>query len=137
MEDDKLKSLFCDYQPRLTSDKDFMASLGKQLMTVDLVKSQLKNRQRSRRIAAVAAVATGFVMGVISTLCYPILADFIHSAAMSSSAMTANLIETYGNISIWIPICVITMAASYVAYDITFLTTANQNSFDRQHQLIP
>lgn len=135
MEDDKLKSLFCDYQPRLTSDNDFMANLGKQLMTVDLVKSQLKNQQRSRRFAALAAVATGFVMGVISTLYYPILTEFIHSAAMSSSAVIANLIETYGDVSIWIPICVITMAASYVAYDITLLATAHRNTFDRQHPI--
>lgn len=75
MDDDKIKDLFNDYKPELTSSFHFMSNLQKNLDAVEIVKSQnLALKKRNRRAIAIAAT-TGFVMGVIFMLAFQFFGD--------------------------------------------------------------
>lgn len=77
MEDDKLRSLFADFQPELSSDRQFMSCLERNMESVEIVKRRMaKMRARNRRAIAVAAVV-GFVVGFVFSLALPYLSSLV------------------------------------------------------------
>lgn len=77
MEDDKLKSLFADFQPELSSDRQFMSCLERNMESVEIVKRRMAEmRARNRRAIAVAAVV-GFVVGFLFSLALPYLSGLV------------------------------------------------------------
>ena len=64
MEEDKLKSLFAEFQPELSSDSLFMNRLERNMESVEIVKRRVEEmRARNRRAIAVAAIV-GFIVVV-------------------------------------------------------------------------
>lgn len=77
MEDDKLKNLFADYSPELSSDFQFIKKLEQNIEAVEIVK-QHTSRVRSRNIKAVAIAAfVGFIVGFLFSLSLPYLANAV------------------------------------------------------------
>lgn len=77
MEDDKLRSLFADFQPELSSDRQFMSCLERNMESVEIVKRRMAEmRARNRRAIAVAAVV-GFVVGFLFSLALPYLSGLV------------------------------------------------------------
>lgn len=77
MEDDKLKSLFADFQPELSSDSLFMNRLERNMESVEIVKRRMEEmRARNRRAVAVAAIV-GFVVGFLFSLTLPYLSGLV------------------------------------------------------------
>lgn len=77
MEDDKLRSLFADFQPELSSDHQFMSCLERNMESVEIVKRRMSEmRARNRRAIAVAAVV-GFVVGFLFSLALPYLSGLV------------------------------------------------------------
>lgn len=77
MEDDKLRSLFADFQPELSSDRQFMSCLERNMESVEIVKRRMAEmRARNRRAIAVAAVV-GFVVGFVFSLALPYLSGLV------------------------------------------------------------
>lgn len=77
MEDDKLRSLFADFQPELSSDRQFMSCLMQNMESVEIVKRRMAEmRARNRRAIAVAAVV-GFVVGFLFSLALPYLSGLV------------------------------------------------------------
>lgn len=77
MEDDKLKALFADFQPELSSDSLFMNRLERNMESVEIVKRRMEEmRARNRRAVAVAAIV-GFVVGFLFSLTLPYLSDLV------------------------------------------------------------
>lgn len=77
MEDDKLKSLFADFQPELSSDSMFMNRLERNMESVEIVKRRMEEmRARNRRAVAVAAIV-GFVVGFLFSLTLPYLSGVV------------------------------------------------------------
>lgn len=77
MEDDKLKSLFADFQPELSSDSLFMNRLERNMESVEIVKRRMEEmRTRNRRAVAVAAIV-GFVVGFLFSLMLPYLSGLV------------------------------------------------------------
>lgn len=77
MEEDKLKSLFADFQPELSSDRQFMSCLERNMESVEIVKRRMAEmRARNRRAIAVAAVV-GFVVGFLFSLALPYLSGLV------------------------------------------------------------
>lgn len=77
MEDDKIKSLFQNFEPELSSDLNFMARLQRSMDAVELVKQRNAALQKRNKLAMLIAGAFGFVLGIISTLLFPVLAGLI------------------------------------------------------------
>lgn len=77
MEEDKLKSLFAEFRPELSSDRQFMSCLERNMESVEIVKRRMAEmRARNRRANAVAAVV-GFVVGFLFSLALPYLSGLV------------------------------------------------------------
>ena len=77
MEEDKLKSLFAEFRPELSSDRQFMNRLTRNMESVEIVKRRMAEmRARNRRAIAVAAVV-GFVVGFVFSLALPYLSGLV------------------------------------------------------------
>lgn len=77
MEDDKLKSLFSNFEPELSSDSLFMNNLQHNLNSVEIVKQHTAEiRSRSKKAIAIAALV-GFIVGFLFSLLLPYLIDAV------------------------------------------------------------
>ena len=77
MEDDKIKSLFSNFDPELSSDFQFMNTLRRSLNSVEIIKRHTAEvRARNRKAVAIAAFA-GFIVGFLFSLSLPYLNDAI------------------------------------------------------------
>ncbi|MDE5924794.1 MAG: hypothetical protein K2G75_05665 [Muribaculaceae bacterium] len=83
MEDDKLKSLFSDFDPELSSDFSFMNKLERNLNSVELIKRHASEVRSRCRKAVVIAAFVGFIVGYLFSLTLPYL-----SAAVSTWQLT-------------------------------------------------
>lgn len=77
MDDDKLKSLFSDFEPELSSDIQFMTKLQRSLNSVEIIKQHTAEvRSRSKKAVAIAAVV-GFIVGFLFSLSLPYLGEAV------------------------------------------------------------
>lgn len=66
MEDDKLKFLFTNFEPELSSDFKFMNKLERNLNSVEIIKRHTAEvRSRNKKAVAIAAFA-GFIVGFVN-----------------------------------------------------------------------
>ncbi len=72
MKEDKIKEIFDDFQPELTSSLQFMNKLQKNMEAVEIVKRHNATVRKRNLIAVVVAAASGLLMGVILTLLYSV-----------------------------------------------------------------
>lgn len=79
MEDDKIRDLFLSFNPDISTDTLFLSKLKKNMEAVELVKQHTELMRRRSRIAVCVAALTGFVMGVILTLLFPLIGDAVTS----------------------------------------------------------
>lgn len=77
MDDDKLKSLFSDFEPELSSDIQFMTKLQRSLNSVEIIKQHTAEiRSRNKKAVAIAAVV-GFIVGFLFSLSLPYLGEAV------------------------------------------------------------
>lgn len=73
MEDEKIRSLFTDFEPELSSDFMFMNKLQQSLDSVEIVRQHTAElRSRNKKAVAIAA-AVGFIVGFLFSLSLPYL----------------------------------------------------------------
>lgn len=73
MEYDKIKDLFTDFNPELSSDAQFMSRLQRNMEMAELVKRQSAVFRKRNKTAVVVAALSGFVVGVLMTMIFSIL----------------------------------------------------------------
>jgi hypothetical protein len=83
MEDDKLRNLFNDFQPELSSSSQFMTKLQKNMEMVEILKQHDIALKKRNKLAVVIAAASGFVMGVILTLLFPLIGNWVSTVSVS------------------------------------------------------
>jgi|GEM_PF-725497 len=132
MEEKDLTSLFASYNPQISSDSEFMSRMRRNLRAVNMVREQTAAMHRKNRLAMAIASVTGFISGVIFTLCYPYIAAFL-SSLVKAGTTAALLYNNYGNVAVWSIICCATALLSYSAYDITLLATMKRTKGIRIH----
>ncbi len=114
--EDKFSALFSDYNPDLSPDSQFMERLERNLRAVESVKSQIAGMRRKNRLAVIVAAVTGFVCGILSTLCFPYLSElFVGSLSMIPADC--------GSMMAWGVIAVMVGVMTFAAYDITLIAT--------------
>ena len=90
MEDDKLKSLFSNFEPELSSDFLFMNKLQRNLNSVELIKQHTAEvRSRSRKAVAIAAIV-GFIVGFLFSLSLPYLTDAVSNWQLTLPSESVN-----------------------------------------------
>lgn len=60
MEDDKLKSLFSDFNPTLFSDFQFMKAFEEKMRSVEIIKEHTAQVRKRYKYAAAIAAVVGF-----------------------------------------------------------------------------
>lgn len=81
MEDKDIQQLFQAYQPKLSSEREFMSTVTASMRKVEFLKRQQEAVRRQNRIAVAVAAVTGFVAGVVFMLLMPYISAFIDSVA--------------------------------------------------------
>lgn len=118
MEDDKLKSLFAEFQPELSSDRQFMSCLERNMESVEIVKRRMaETRARNRRAVTVAAVV-GFVVGFLFSLTLPYLSGVVAGwqLTLPEESVTSVLADWFAVIS-WVVIGAVAVTAAINTYD--------------------
>ena len=79
MEEERIKDLFQEYDPLLSSSMDFIECLERNLDTMEIIHRENAAAMKRNRIAVAAAAAAGFITGVIFTLMFPYIKALIQS----------------------------------------------------------
>ena len=116
MEDDKIKELFGEFQPDLSSTSRFMATLEKSMEAVEIVKQYNLTLKRRNKLAVAIAAASGFIVGVVLTLLFPLIYGWVSSFDISLPDFKIySLVIDYGFV-VWLLIggaCVMTALNVY------------------------
>ena len=83
MEEDKLKDLFKSYDPELSSSRDFIERLERNLNAVELIHRDNAAVLKRNRIAVAIASVAGFITGVVFTLSLPYIEVFVNTLLSS------------------------------------------------------
>ncbi len=118
MKDDKIKELFSDFKPELSSSFEFMTKLQRNMEAVEIVKQhQAALKKRNRMAVAIAAVC-GFAMGVILTLLFPLISDWVSTLSISLPYLhTGNLKFDFSYVA-WLIVAGASVLTSVNAYEI-------------------
>lgn len=119
MNDDKLKDLFQNFKPELSSDFKFLTKLQRNMDALELVKHQTAMQRKRNRIAVIVAAITGFVMGVIITILFPILADTLSTFSITLPAPDFSPISINWQIIGYILAAIVSVFTALNAYEIT------------------
>ncbi len=121
MEDDRLQDIFKEFEPELSSSFQFMTRLQKNMEAVEIVKQYHAAQKRRNRWAVAVAAVSGFVVGVVMTLLFPYITEWIASFNFSiplphSSTMTFDFRYLawllVGTISVMTSVSVYSMAST-------------------------
>lgn len=93
MEDDKIKDLFSNFEPELSSSSQFMQRLQQNMNAIEFVKQQNAAMKRRNRMAVLIALVCGFAMGVVLTLAYPLMGDWISTVSISLPFLNINTLQ--------------------------------------------
>lgn len=120
MEDDKLKSLFSNFEPALSSDFLFMNKLQRNLNSVELIKQHtVEVRSRSRKAVAIAAIV-GFIVGFLFSLSLPYLSEAVSNWQLTlPSESVMNVFANNFTIIAWLVIGGTSVFAALNSYELS------------------
>lgn len=120
MEDDKLKSLFSNFEPELSSDFLFMNKLQRNLNSVELIKQHtVEVRSRSRKAVAIAAIV-GFIVGFLFSLSLPYLSEAVSNWQLTlPSESVVNVFANNFTIIAWLVIGCTSVFAALNSYELS------------------
>lgn len=120
MEDDKLKSLFSNFEPDISSDFQFMNKLQKSLTSVEIIRQHnAEVRSRSKKAVAIAAVV-GFIVGFLFSLSLPYLNDAVLNWQMTLPRESAlNTVANNFTIIAWLIIGGTSVFTALNSYEIS------------------
>lgn len=131
MDDDKMKQLFQDFQPDLSSDFAFLQKLERNLNSVELIRQQSKQLRRHSRLAVIVAAVAGFVTGFFASFLVPYIGSIIsdiQSSMPDSSAM--RVISDFQTTIAWMLVGTLSIIMSVNAYDLTQSLTHSKDRFN-------
>lgn len=120
MEDDKLKSLFSNFEPELSSDFLFMNKLKRNLNSVELIQQHtVEVRSRSRKAVAIAAIV-GFIVGFLFSLSLPYLSEAVSNWQLTlPSESVMNVFANNFTIIAWLVIGGTSVFAALNSYELS------------------
>lgn len=120
MEDDKLKSLFSNFEPKLSSDSLFMNKLQRNLNSVELIKQHTAEvRSRSRKAVAIAAIV-GFIVGFLFSLSLPYLTEAVSNWQLTlPSESVMNVFANNFTIIAWLVIGGTSVFSALNSYEVS------------------
>ncbi len=83
MEDDKIKKLFSDFEPEISSDFQFMTKLQRNMDAVEIVRQHTSAQRKRGRTAVLIAAVAGFISGIIFTSLFSLIGNWITTIQIS------------------------------------------------------
>ena len=116
MEDDKLKSLFSDFNPTLFSDFQFMKALEEKMRSVEIVKEHTAQVTKRYKYAVAIAAIVGFAVLFLFSLTLPFLSEVVSTWQLSlSDASVLNKLADNFNLISWL---LVGGTASFIAVNV-------------------
>lgn len=132
MEEDRLKDLFSDFQPELPSSFQFMARLQKNMEAVEIVKQHNLALSRRNKLAVAIAALSGFAMGVILTLLFPLIGDWVSTFSISLPHLHVSSITVDYSFLAWIVMAGVCIITALNAYEIALAKLTPQDSLSQR-----
>lgn len=128
MEDDKLKDLFVNFKPELSSDFSFLTKLKNNLEQVELIKQHNEEIAARRKKAVAIAACAGFVVGFLFSLALPYLGNAMENIQVSlPTGIFLKMIMDNYLIAAWLIIGAATVLISLNVYDISMSLMQRQS----------
>lgn len=102
MDDDKIKELFNGFEPKLSSEFQFMTTLRKNMEAVEIVKQYDQVLKRRNKVAVIIAATAGFVMGAALSLLFPVIGEWLCTISVSLPHLMINPVKIDLSIVTWI-----------------------------------
>ena len=120
MEDEKIRSMFSDFEPELSSDFMFMNKLQQSLDSVEIVRQHTAElRSRNKKAVAIAA-AVGFIVGFLFSLSLPSLYNAFAKLQLSlPDASIMHTVADYFTIIAWSIIGATSVFAALNTYEVS------------------
>ena len=120
MEDDKLKSLFSNFEPELSSDFQFINKLQQNLDSVEIIKQHTAEVRSRTKKAVGIAVIVGFIVGFLFSLSLPYVIDAVANWQLTlPSESILNAFATNFTIIAWLVIGGTSVFAAINTYEIS------------------
>lgn len=119
MEDDKIKDIFRNFQPGLSSDNKFLDRLQKNMEVLEIVKRDAAAARRRNVISLAVAALSGFVAGLIVTLLFPLISSRITDISLSIPLPGITDIMLNQQITGWILAAILSTFIAFNAYELT------------------
>lgn len=121
MEDDKIKDIFKEFDPELSSSFHFMTRLQNKMEAMEIVRQYNAAQKRRNKLAVAIAGITGFAIGVIMSLLFPLISELISSynftmALPHSSAPTFDF-----SYLVWLLLAAISVLTCISAYKLALI----------------
>lgn len=118
MEDDKLKKLFSDFEPDISSDFQFMTKLQRNMNAVEIVRQHTSAQRKRCRTAVLIAAVSGFISGVILTLLFSLIEDWITTIQISITHLSISPISIDSRLIAYIVMAAVSVITALNAYEI-------------------
>lgn len=120
MEDDKLKFLFSNFEPELSSDFQFMNKLQQNLNSVEIIKQHTAEVLSRSKKAVVIAAVVGFIVGFLFSLSLPYLNEAVSNwqLTLPSDSVMSALAHNFTTIA-WLVIGATSVLAALNSYEIS------------------
>ena len=93
MEEDRLKEIFKEYEPDLSSRMAFMERLERNLNAVELIHRENARAARRNRLAVILASIAGFLAGILFSFALPYIRNMMSGLedTVSANPMLSNI----------------------------------------------
>lgn len=118
MEEEKLKDIFKEFDPELSSSFQFMTKLQKNMEAVEIVRQHNAKLKRRNKLAVTIAGACGFAMGVILTLLFPLMGDLVSTFSISLPFLHVSSLTIDFSFVSWLSIAGGSVFTALSAYDL-------------------
>ena len=130
MDDDKLKDLFSNFDPKLSSSMDFMTRLQRNMEAVEAVRQYNLAQKRRNRLAVAIAALSGFAMGVILTLLFPLIGSWVSTISLAIPYIHATSLTIDSSVVGWIIMATVCVITALNAYEIALVRLSPKSAHD-------
>lgn len=123
MNDEKIIDIFKNFDPQLSSDTLFLSKLQRNMNAVEVLKKHNSAMRRQYRIAILLAGLSGILTGIILTLLYPMINDWILSFDLPAADI--NILGMDRTVVAWI---VMTLASCLISFNVYELAISRMKS---------
>ena len=119
MYDDKLKELFKNFQPELSTDDDFVGRIERNINSVELIMQEAASMKRRSRRSFCVGAAVGFIAGLIMSQFVPFVCRAISEFRLSMpDSNIIGLLSDFQSTLAWLLVGATSVILALNSYDL-------------------